>query len=62
MLDKTDDISAVAANWLAEFESAIAKPEAGALDALFHPDSFLARRAGAELEPANHQWRASDPE
>src|ERR1700729_2789716 len=40
MLDKTDDISAVAANWLAEFETAIAKPEASALERLFHPDSY----------------------
>jgi cation diffusion facilitator CzcD-associated flavoprotein CzcO len=40
MLDKTEDISAVAANWLAEFESAVAKPAAGTLEHLFHPDSF----------------------
>src|SRR6201996_8813231 len=40
MLDKTDDISAVAANWLAEFEGALAKPGAGSLEPLFHPDSY----------------------
>ena len=40
MLDKTDDISAVAANWLAEFESALAKSGGGSLESLFHPDSY----------------------
>ena len=40
MLDKTDDISAMAANWLAQFETAVAKPDAGALEHLFHPDSY----------------------
>jgi cation diffusion facilitator CzcD-associated flavoprotein CzcO len=40
MLDKTDDISAVAGNWLAEFEAAVAKPDPSALEPLFHPDSY----------------------
>ena len=40
MLDKTDDISTVAQNWLAEFESAVAKPDLGGLEHLFHPDSY----------------------
>jgi putative flavoprotein involved in K+ transport len=40
MLDKTEDISAVAENWLAEFETALAKPGASTLERLFHPDSF----------------------
>jgi putative flavoprotein involved in K+ transport len=40
MLDKTDDVSALAENWLTEFETALAKPDAGALQRLFHPDSF----------------------
>ncbi|HEY3678446.1 MAG TPA: NAD(P)/FAD-dependent oxidoreductase [Bradyrhizobium sp.] len=40
MLDKTEDISAVAGNWLAEFETALAKPDAAALQRLFRPDSF----------------------
>ena len=38
MLDKTDDISVAADNWLAQFEDALAKPD-GALKTLFHPDS-----------------------
>ena len=40
MLDKTDDISISAENWLAQFESALAKPDDGSLEKLFHPDSF----------------------
>ena len=38
MLDRTDDISLAADNWLAQFESALAKP-GGELKTLFHPDS-----------------------
>jgi putative flavoprotein involved in K+ transport len=40
MLDKTDDISVAADSWLAQFEDALAKPDAGALKALFHSDSY----------------------
>jgi cation diffusion facilitator CzcD-associated flavoprotein CzcO len=40
MLDKTEDISVAAENWLTRFESALAAPGGGSLDALFHPDSF----------------------
>ncbi|SDT07577.1 flavin-containing monooxygenase [Bradyrhizobium canariense] len=40
MLDKTDDISISAENWLAQFENALAKPDDGSLQKLFHPDSF----------------------
>ena len=40
MLDKTDDISIAAENWLAQFESALASPEDGSLKTLFHPDSY----------------------
>jgi cation diffusion facilitator CzcD-associated flavoprotein CzcO len=40
MLDRTDDVSVVAENWLAQFESALAGPKNGALEALFHPDSY----------------------
>ena len=40
MLDKTDDISVAADNWLAQFEDALAKPGDGALDTLFHSDSY----------------------
>ena len=40
MLDKTDDISVAAENWLAQFEDALAKPDDGALKTLFHPDSY----------------------
>jgi cation diffusion facilitator CzcD-associated flavoprotein CzcO len=39
MLDKTDDVSIAADNWLAQFESALAKPGEGLLKTLFHPDS-----------------------
>jgi cation diffusion facilitator CzcD-associated flavoprotein CzcO len=39
MLDKTDDISVAADNWLARFEEALAKSDAGLLKTLFHPDS-----------------------
>jgi cation diffusion facilitator CzcD-associated flavoprotein CzcO len=39
MLDRTDDISIAADNWLAQFESALAQPGGGLLKTLFHPDS-----------------------
>ena len=39
MLDKTDDISVAADNWLAQFEEALAKSDGGLLKTLFHPDS-----------------------
>ncbi len=37
MLDKTEDISVAAENWLAQFESALAAPDDGSLERLFHP-------------------------
>jgi putative flavoprotein involved in K+ transport len=40
MLDKTDDVSVAAENWLAQFEDALAKPDDGSLRTLFHPDSY----------------------
>jgi cation diffusion facilitator CzcD-associated flavoprotein CzcO len=40
MLDKTDDVSVVAENWLAQFESALGEADDGALRDLFHPDSY----------------------
>jgi cation diffusion facilitator CzcD-associated flavoprotein CzcO len=40
MLDRTDDISLATENWLAQFESALAKPDDGLLGSLFHPDSY----------------------
>src|SRR6478672_12122738 len=40
MLDKTDDSSVAADNWLAQFEEALAKPDHGLLKTLFHPDSY----------------------
>jgi cation diffusion facilitator CzcD-associated flavoprotein CzcO len=40
MLDRTDDISIATENWLARFESALAKPGDGLLETLFHPDSY----------------------
>src|SRR6266581_8397193 len=39
MLDKTDDISVAADNWLAQFEEALAKSDSRLLKTLFHPDS-----------------------
>jgi putative flavoprotein involved in K+ transport len=39
MLDRTDDVSIEADNWLAQFESALTKPGGGLLKTLFHPDS-----------------------
>ncbi|WP_338829280.1 NAD(P)/FAD-dependent oxidoreductase [Bradyrhizobium sp. 27S5] len=40
MLDKTDDISVAADNWLVQFEDALASPEDVLLKPLFHPDSY----------------------
>jgi cation diffusion facilitator CzcD-associated flavoprotein CzcO len=40
MLDKTDDISVAADNWLVQFEEALTRPDDGLLDALFHCDSY----------------------
>src|SRR6202166_1245765 len=40
MLDRTDDVSIDAENWLAQFESAIAKPDESSLKPLFHPESY----------------------
>jgi thioredoxin reductase len=40
MLDKTDDISITAEHWLAQFETALAKPDDNLLKTLFHPESY----------------------
>jgi thioredoxin reductase len=40
MLDRTDDISIAVENWLAQFESALAAPDHGLLQTLFHPESY----------------------
>ena len=40
MLDKTDDISVAADNWLVQFEDALASPDDVLLRPLFHPDSY----------------------
>ena len=40
MLDKTDDISVSAENWLVQFEAALTDADGGALEELFHPDSY----------------------
>jgi cation diffusion facilitator CzcD-associated flavoprotein CzcO len=40
MLDRTDDISIAAENWLAQFEDALAKPDDSLLKTLFHPESY----------------------
>jgi cation diffusion facilitator CzcD-associated flavoprotein CzcO len=39
MLDRTENIAATAANWLAQFETALARLDDGALKKLFHSDS-----------------------
>ena len=39
MLDRTDDIAIACENWLAQFETALAKPDPVLLKTLFHPDS-----------------------
>jgi cation diffusion facilitator CzcD-associated flavoprotein CzcO len=39
MLDKTDDISVAADNWLAQFEEALVKSDGGLLKSLFHAES-----------------------
>jgi putative flavoprotein involved in K+ transport len=40
MLDKTDDISIAADNWLAQFEEVLARPDDSQLQSLFHSDSY----------------------
>src|ERR1700686_393879 len=40
MLDKTDDISIAADNWLAGFEYSLASADEAQFKALFHPDSY----------------------
>jgi cation diffusion facilitator CzcD-associated flavoprotein CzcO len=40
MLDKTDDLSVTADNWLAQFEDALARADRGLLEALFLTDSY----------------------
>jgi cation diffusion facilitator CzcD-associated flavoprotein CzcO len=40
MLDKTDDVSVAAENWLTQFEDALKKPDPALLKTLFHPDSY----------------------
>ena len=40
MLDKTNDISVAADNWLAQFEDALARSDGDLLKTLFHPDSY----------------------
>src|ERR1700735_542831 len=39
MLDRTDDVSTAAENWLVQFKNAVTKPDPGLLTTLFHPDS-----------------------
>lgn len=40
MLDKTDDISVAAENWLARFDEALGRADQALLETLFHPDSY----------------------
>ena len=57
MLDRTDDSSVAADNWLAQFEDALAKPDDGAAEDAVPSRQLLARRAGAELEHPDPQRR-----
>src|SRR3981081_1411092 len=40
MLERTENITAAVETWLAQFESALAKPDDTLLKTLFHPDSY----------------------
>jgi putative flavoprotein involved in K+ transport len=40
MLDGTENIAAAVDNWLAQFETALARSDEGLLRTLFHPDSY----------------------
>jgi len=40
MLDRTENIAAAVDNWLTQFEAALAEPDDGALETLFHADSY----------------------
>jgi cation diffusion facilitator CzcD-associated flavoprotein CzcO len=40
MLDRTDDISVAAENWLAQFDDALARADEALLKSLFHSDSY----------------------
>ncbi len=40
MLDRTENLAALAENWLAQFEGALTQPDDGLLKNLFHPDSY----------------------
>jgi putative flavoprotein involved in K+ transport len=40
MLDRTDDVSTPAEEWLAQLGSALARPDEPLLKSLFHPDSY----------------------
>ncbi|WP_076865344.1 flavin-containing monooxygenase [Bradyrhizobium mercantei] len=73
MLDKTDDISVAADNWLVQFEDALASPDDVLLKPLFHPDSYwrdvlalswniqTINRAFAIIEELPAQARRSTP-
>src|SRR5438874_514725 len=40
MLDRTENLTALVENWLAQFERALAQPADGSLKTLLHPDSY----------------------
>jgi hypothetical protein len=40
MLDRTDDVSTPAGEWLAQFENALTTVDGPLLKSLFHPDSY----------------------
>jgi cation diffusion facilitator CzcD-associated flavoprotein CzcO len=40
MLDRTENVTALVENWLAQFETALSESDHGSLKNLFHPDSY----------------------
>src|SRR5256884_8846179 len=59
MLDRTDDSSIAADNWLAQFEETLGKPDDTLLKPLFHPDSCGGD--GRALSRNTHTIKAADP-
>ena len=62
MLDRTDDSSVAADNWLAQFEEALGKTRRSPAENAVPSRQLLARRAGAELEHPDPQRRRRHPE
>ena len=62
MLDRTDDSSVAADNWLAQFEEALGKPDEALLKTLFHPDSYWRDVLALSWNIQTAQRRRRDPE